>query len=203
MVFIIKTWLFSVFFTEDLFACVDFLTCSHCDWSLWADVHALTLPCLSSRALEGSQENMSMLRVWNTLEEDIWSSWTCPLFMPMGSEHPSQNRCECQSHTSVFDRNINRKHTDTQTHTHTCELTSQQLQTQCAVFSTDLWVNSNVLSFNGWTKGAGGGAAVICVSTEYLLTNTNMKTLKQQIKKMLVKLITKITSSSFYEVYLF
>lgn len=63
-------------------------TCSHCDWSLWPEVQALTLPCLSSRAFLGSQANMSILRVRKTLEAVIWKSWMCPDFIPRGSEQP-------------------------------------------------------------------------------------------------------------------
>lgn len=48
------------------------LTWSHCDWSLCPAVQALTLPCLSNRALPGSQVNMSMLSVLKMLEAVTW-----------------------------------------------------------------------------------------------------------------------------------
>lgn len=83
----------------------------------------------------------------------------------MGSEHPEKTIAKVNiilmTHDCV-------EHCAHSVKTQTCELTAQELHSQCAVFPADLWVNADVLRFNRWAEGVGRGAIVIGISCEYL-----------------------------------
>ncbi len=79
----------------------------------------------------------------------------------MGSEHPEKyNRKSQHNSNSGLCRSVFK--------TQTCELTAQELHSQCAVLPADLWVNADVLRFDWRTEGVGRGGIIISISSEYL-----------------------------------